>query len=50
MDTMHARKRAAKPVETGRHENEMYVVRHQAPDTHLDLGRAAMHGQQIAIE
>jgi hypothetical protein len=28
----------------------MHVVRHQAPGPHLDLGGAAMGGEQIVIE
>ena len=28
----------------------MHVVRHQAPGPHLDAGRAAMGGEQVAIK
>lgn len=48
--SMDARERAAQPVGIGRHQDEMYVVRHQTPGPHLDAGRAAMGGEQIAIK
>jgi hypothetical protein len=38
------------PVGIGRDEDEMHVVRHQAPGPHLDLGGAAMGGEQIVIK
>jgi len=45
---MDARECAPQPVGIGRHEDEVHVVRHQAPSPHLDAGRAAMLGQQVA--
>src|SRR5437879_1109624 len=48
--TMHPRERAAQPVRVGRHEDEVHMVRHQAPGPHLDLGRAAIFGEQIAVK
>jgi len=48
--TMDTRKCAAQLVGIGRHEDEMHVVRHQAPGPYLDARRAAMCGEQIAIE
>ena len=47
---MRPRKRAAQPVRVGRHQDEVHMVRHQAPGPHLDPGRAAMLGEQIAIK
>ena len=47
---MHPRERAAQAVRIGRHEDEMHVVRHQAPGPHLDLRRSAMFGEQVAIK
>ena len=47
---MHPRQRAAQPVRIGRHQNEVHVVRHQAPGPHLDLGGAAIFGEQVAIQ
>ncbi len=47
---MHARKRAAQPVGIGRHQDQVDVVRHQAPGPHLDRGGAAIFGEQIAIK
>ena len=47
---MHARQRAAQPVGIGRHQDEMHMVRHQAPGPHLDLGGAAIFGKQVAIQ
>ena len=48
--TMHARKCAAQPVRIGRHQDEVDVVRHQAPDPHLDPGGAAVFGEQVAVK
>jgi hypothetical protein len=45
---MHARACAAQPVRIGWYEDEMQVVRHQAP--HLDACIAALLSEQIAIE
>ena len=47
---MGPRQRAAQPVRIGRHQNEVYVVRHQAPGPHLDLGSVAIFGEQVAIQ
>ena len=47
---MHPRQRAAQAVGIGRHQDQVHVVRHQAPGPHLDLGGAAMLGEQVAIE
>ena len=48
--TMHARQRAAQPVGVGRDQDEMHVVWHQAPGPYLDLRRAAIGGEQVAIK
>jgi hypothetical protein len=47
---VHPRQRAAQSVGIGWDQNEMHVVRHQAPGPHLDLRLAAMGGEQIAIQ
>ena len=47
---MHPRERAPQPIRIGRHQDEMHVVRHQAPSPHLDPGGAAIFGEQVAIE
>ena len=47
---MHPRQRAAQSVRIGWHQDEMYVVRHQAPGPHLDLGVATIFGEQVAIQ
>ena len=47
---MHTRQRAAQPVGIGRHQDEVHVVRHQAPGPHLDAGSAAIFGEQVAIK
>ena len=48
--TMRPRQRPAQPVGIGRHQNEVDVVRHQAPGPHLDFGRAAILGEQVAVK
>jgi hypothetical protein len=48
--TMHTRKRAAQPVRIGRHQDEVHVVRHQAPGPHFDRVRAAVCDEQVAIK
>src|SRR5712664_2039829 len=47
---MHARQRAAQAIAVGRDQDQMHVVRHQAPGPDFDLGRAAMAGEQVAVE
>ena len=47
---MHPRERAAQPVGIGRHEDEVHMVRHQAPGPHLDCCGAAIFGEQVAIK
>ncbi len=47
---VHPRQRAAQPVGIGRDQNEMDMVRHQAPGPHFDRGLAAMGGQQVAVQ
>src|SRR5258705_381182 len=47
---MQPRQRAAQPVGIGRHENQVHVVRHQAPGPNLDPGAAAILGEQVAIK
>ena len=47
---MHARQRPPQPVGIGRHQDEVHVVRHQAPGPHLDLGGTAILGEQVAIK
>jgi hypothetical protein len=46
---MHARKRAPQPVGIGRRQDQVHMVRHQAPGQHLDIGRTAILGGQVAI-
>ena len=41
---------AAQPVGIGRHQDEMHVVRHQAPCPHFDLSGAAILDEQVAIK
>jgi RHS repeat-associated protein len=48
--TMHPRQRPAQPVGIGRHQDQVHVVRHQAPGPHLDLGGAAIFSEQVAIK
>src|SRR5882757_7377118 len=48
--SMHARQGAAEPVRIGRHQDEVDVVRHQAPGPHLDPGGAAILGEHVAIK
>jgi len=48
--TVHPRQRAAQPVGIGRDQNEMHMVRHQAPGPHFHRGLAAMGSEQIAIQ
>jgi hypothetical protein len=45
---VHPRQRAAQPVGIGRHQDQMHMVRHQAPGP--DLDGTAMFGEQVAIE
>jgi hypothetical protein len=45
-----ARERAAQPVRIGRHQDEVHMVRHQAPGPHRDADVAAMFGEQVAVE
>ena len=47
---MHPRQRPAQPVGVGRHQDQVHVVRHQAPGPHLDAGGTAMLGEQVAIK
>src|ERR1700722_1704143 len=47
---MHPRERTAQPVGIRRHQDEVHMVRHQAPGPHLYLGRAAIFGEQVAIQ
>jgi hypothetical protein len=47
---MHARQRAAQAVGVGRDQDQMHVVRHQAPGPDVDVGRATMAGEQVAVE
>ena len=47
---MHPRERAAQPVWVGRHQDEVHMVWHQTPGPHIDPGRAAIFGEQVAIE
>src|SRR6185295_13682367 len=47
---MHPRQRPAQAVPVGWHQNEMDVVRHQAPGPDLDRSRLALGGEQVAIE
>jgi hypothetical protein len=47
---VHRRERAAQAVVVMRHQDEMHVVRHQAPGPHGDVSGAAMLGQQVAVE
>jgi hypothetical protein len=37
-------------VRIGRHQDEMHVVRRQAPGPHLDPGAAAIFREQVAIK
>ena len=46
---MHAREGAAQPVRVGRHQDQMHMVRHQAPGPHLDVGGLAIGREQIAV-
>jgi hypothetical protein len=47
---VHARQRAAQPVRIGRQQNQMHVIRHQAPRPHRDPGSAAIVGEQVAVK
>jgi hypothetical protein len=47
---MHARQRAAQAVRIGRHQDQMHVVRHQAPGPHLGLRGAAVFREQVAVK
>lgn len=47
---MDPRQRTAKPVGIGWHQDQVHVVRHQAPGPDLDIGRAAVLREQVAIE
>ena len=48
--SMDACQCAAQPVRIGRHQDEVNVIRHQAPAPHLDPGRGAIGGEQVAIK
>jgi len=47
---VHPRQRTAQPVGIGRDQNEMHMVRHQAPGPHFDRGLAGMGSQQVAVQ
>jgi len=47
---MHRRQRPAQPVRIRRYEDQVNVVRHQAPRPELNPGSAAGRREQIAIE
>ncbi|GLR88017.1 hypothetical protein GCM10007857_47290 [Bradyrhizobium iriomotense] len=47
---MHAREGAAQSVGIRGNQDEMHVVRHQAPRPHLDAGGFAIRRKQVAIE
>ena len=47
---MDPRQRAAQPIRIGRHQDQVHVVRHQAPGPHLDIRGAAILGEQVAIK
>jgi hypothetical protein len=47
---MHARECAAQPVRIGRHQDEVDVVRHQAPGPCLDFGGSTVFCEQVAIQ
>lgn len=47
---MHRSERPAQAVGVGRYQDEMHVIGHQAPIPHGDVRRAAMLGEQVAIE
>jgi hypothetical protein len=44
------RQRPAQAVGIGRHQDEVHVVRHQAPRPHGDAGGVTMLGEEVAIE
>ena len=46
---VHPRQRAAQPVGIGRHQDQMRVVRHQAPRPHLDIRGAAIFRERITV-
>ena len=48
--TMHPRKCAAQPVRIGRHQDEVHVVRHQAPGPYFDPGSTAIRREQLAVK
>ena len=47
---MDTRQRAAQSVGIGRHQDEMDVVRHQAPAPDVHTGRPAMLAEQVAVQ
>ena len=47
--TMHSRQGAPETVRIQRHEDQMEVIGHQAPSPDLDIRRAALAAEEIAI-
>ncbi|WP_235983908.1 hypothetical protein [Bradyrhizobium australiense] len=50
MPAVHRRQRPAQPVGVGRHQDQLRVVRHQAPRPDFHPGGAAGCGEHVAIE
>jgi len=47
---VHGGKRPEKAIGIRRHQDEVDVVGHQAPGPHVDIGGAAMLGEEVAVE
>jgi hypothetical protein len=47
---VHRRQRAPQPIGVGRDQDQVHMVRHQAPRPHLDLRSAACRAKQIAVQ
>jgi hypothetical protein len=47
---VHRRQRPPQPIGVGRDQDQVHMVRHQAPCPHLDLSRAARRAKQITVQ
>lgn len=47
---VHRRQRPSQPIRIGRHEDQVDMVRHQAPRSDVHAGGAAGRREQVAIE
>lgn len=47
---VHLRERAPQAIRAGRHQDQVHMVRHQAPRPEADIGGAAMLDQEVFVE